>query len=125
MTDPIESRPLESISQLSTRLARTPNTVDLAALGRQATALAERAKQAMAQEASGSDPTGSVTATVRADGSVVSVYISPYAIRDLAAGEVGQACVEAVAAARVEVSNQLAEWLRTIGHDVNDGEAAG
>ena len=119
------TNPIEDISQLGDRLLRAPSQDGLAALATQARTLAERAAQAMSQEASGTDPTGSVTATTRADGTVVSVYISPYAIRDLAPAELGEACVEAVKAARTAVSSQLMAWLASIGHDTGDAEATG
>ncbi|MFF5181087.1 YbaB/EbfC family nucleoid-associated protein [Micromonospora sp. NPDC000316] len=61
----------------------------------------------MSQTASATDRRGYVEATVSLGRTVVTTYISPRALRDLDAGELGEACVEAIAAARLVAAEQF------------------
>lgn len=82
--------------------------------GRSPEKLAEAARdfhtglaELMSRTVSATDPRGHVEATVRLNREVVRTYISPQAMRDLDARELGDACVRAVAAARLAAAEQL------------------
>jgi len=76
--------------------------------------LTGRFAEIMATTAEGSDPSGYVTATVKLAGRVESVYISPYAIRDLPGQALDNACFEAITAARSAGAAALAEQLEDL-----------
>jgi len=96
---------------LAERAEKYGEPADVDQLHDRAVALTEQAREAMNRTASATDPTGLVEATVRADGTVDSMYISPRAVRDLGAAGLGPACVAAVTAARAAIVTELAEWL--------------
>jgi hypothetical protein len=102
---------IDGIYVLAERANRYAEARDVAALHHKAVALTEQAREAMTRSASASDPTGLVEATVRADGSVDGLYISPRAVRDFSPDALGMACVAAVSAARSAIVSELAGWL--------------
>ncbi|MEV0717241.1 YbaB/EbfC family nucleoid-associated protein [Asanoa sp. NPDC050611] len=57
-------------------------------------------RELMSRTVTGTDPSGYVAATVSLGGKLSRTYISPHAVRDLSAPELGEACRAAVAAAR-------------------------
>ncbi|WP_444948430.1 YbaB/EbfC family nucleoid-associated protein [Micromonospora ureilytica] len=80
--------------------------------------LNERVAALREESVSASDATGTVTVRVTGDGEVAEVYLSPQAIRDLDADDLGNACVEAVREAQTQLAAQLSERLREItGND--------
>ncbi|MEV6344876.1 YbaB/EbfC family nucleoid-associated protein [Actinoplanes sp. NPDC051851] len=64
-----------------------------------------------AETVEATDDAGYVTATVTLAGRVEAVRISAYAMRDLDAGALGEACQAAVLAARAVASEQLKERI--------------
>jgi predicted TPR repeat methyltransferase len=94
---------------------------DLASLRHRAVELNEQVRAAMRRCATATDATGAVEATVRADGSVEGLYVSPRAVRDLPARQLGAACVEAVAAARSAIVSELADWLAELNRHQAEG----
>ncbi|MEU8259200.1 YbaB/EbfC family nucleoid-associated protein [Micromonospora sp. NPDC048999] len=61
----------------------------------------------MSQTASATDQRGYVDATVSLGRKVVKTHISPHAMRDLDAWELGEACKEAIAEARLVAAEQF------------------
>lgn len=78
--------------------------------------LAEAAKafqaglvELLSQPVTGTDEHGYVRATVSLNGKLTNTYITPYAMRDLDADGIAQACRSAIAAARASAAVQLKE----------------
>lgn len=66
---------------------------------------------------------GQITAEVDGRGKVLHLDISPHAIRDLRADDIGPACVEAIRAARHALSEELSAELReTADFDLTTAE---
>jgi DNA-binding protein YbaB len=65
----------------------------------------------MAQTVTATDPRGYVEATVTLGGRLSGVHISPYAIRDLAGVALGEACREAIGAARAAATQRFTESI--------------
>jgi hypothetical protein len=101
----------DGIHIVAQRASRAPDTPLVEELHERAVALTGQVRAAMDRAATATDPTGLVEASVRADGTVERLYISPRAIRDLPPARLGAACVAAVTAARTRIVTEIAEWL--------------
>jgi DNA-binding protein YbaB len=112
---------IDGIYIVAERAERYPHEDDVARLRERAIALTEQAGAAMSRSATATDPTGLVEATVRADGTVEAVYISPRAVRDLSPQRLGAACVAAVTAARTAIATELAQWLAELHRPAGAG----
>jgi DNA-binding protein YbaB len=98
---------LQQITELSKGLDTEDPASRVRLLQQQVADLVQAVNDAVDQSATGSDPSGLVKATVRGRGAVESLYISPHAMRDLSADELGAACVNAVRAAKAAVAGQI------------------
>ena len=67
----------------------------------------ERVAALTAARFEATDETGTVTAEVTGDAKLQSVYISPHAIRDLDVTALGEACKQAILAARTRMAEQV------------------
>jgi hypothetical protein len=66
----------------------------------------------------------SVVAVVDGRGKLLRMQISPYAMRGLAAGELGRACTDAIAAARAAAATAMSDALKRLtGIDPDTAEA--
>ncbi|NBE79805.1 YbaB/EbfC family nucleoid-associated protein [Micromonospora rubida] len=101
----------DALRDLLDREGRAANPSAFRRMAEAATALHDQLTRELSQTVGGADPTGYVQATVRLDGGVESVYISPHALRQFDAAGLGRACVSALAAARQASSETLAERL--------------
>ncbi|MEH1059057.1 YbaB/EbfC family nucleoid-associated protein [Micromonospora sp. CPCC 206171] len=80
--------------------------------------LAARIAALREESVEATDATGTVTARVTGDGEVAEVYLSPQAVRDLDADQLGAACLEAVRQAQTRLSTTLTDRIRKItGND--------
>ncbi|WP_238011437.1 YbaB/EbfC family nucleoid-associated protein [Dactylosporangium sp. AC04546] len=101
----------DELRGLLEREGRGANPAAFRRMSEAAAALHQRLTHEMRQTVDATDPTGTVRATVRLDGRVESMYVSPHALRQFDAAGLGRACVAALDAARRAGAETLAGRL--------------
>jgi DNA-binding protein YbaB len=108
---------MSEFADLNNLLDRYVDSSDEQGLGRiakAAMAMRDRLATVMARTATADDPSGLVQATVRFDGQVASVYISPHAMDRFDGAGLGRACRDAVLAAREQAGQALADEMQEL-----------
>ncbi|NYF54456.1 YbaB/EbfC family nucleoid-associated protein [Micromonospora purpureochromogenes] len=115
----------ESIAAAAREAARQQYTESsLRAVREAVEGLTSRVAALQEESVEATDASGTVTARVNGDGEVADIYISPYAMRDLDADQLGEACLRAVREAQSRLGVLLTERIREItGNDDIDRQA--